>query len=76
MWLTQPGQMRQTEGLTGLVHSSTDVFPGCGGHRYIIRGQGTALQRYLLVQLTHTYMLRVRVYVLCITCLVINTERS
>lgn len=26
--LTHPGQMGQTQSLTGLVHSSTDVFPG------------------------------------------------
>lgn len=25
--LTHPGQMGQTQSLTGLVHSSTDVFP-------------------------------------------------
>lgn len=27
MWLAHPRQMRQTQGLTGLVHPSTDVFP-------------------------------------------------
>lgn len=26
--LTHPGQMGQTQSLAGLVHSSTDVFPG------------------------------------------------
>lgn len=31
MRLTHPGQMGQTQRLTGLVHSSTDVFPGDHG---------------------------------------------
>lgn len=28
VWLTHPREMGQTQSLTGLVHSSTDVFPG------------------------------------------------
>lgn len=35
--LTHPRQMGQAESLTGLVHPSTDVFPGGGKHRLVHR---------------------------------------
>lgn len=44
--LTHPRQVGQTQSLTGLVHSSTNVFPGEGpqaqsGIRTVSRGSGT-----------------------------------
>lgn len=77
MGLTHPRQMRQTQSLTGLIHSSTDVFPEGGDtskpsvslpHSHQEKGKWTFHLSYWECQCVRGYV--------CTTCLVISTATS